>query len=146
MIDIVGSGFVGMHLRHFELAGKERYVATHQFISHLDREVDGAGVSDSLIFAESIAAAAMLRLPPTTFLCLLRGTVEPPRGAAGHGELRIDLAAAGDWSVNAKLQCGHPTEDLKVFFVRTKREGVNLHRVFSDGRLVLRERVRGGKQ
>src|SRR4030081_1279879 len=118
-----------MHLRHFEFAGEERHVTTHQLVSHLDRKIDGARVRDAFVFAKRIAAAALIGLPPTTLLCLLRFAIELPRAATRHSELRIDLAAAGDWPIHAKIQPGNPTKDLKVFLVGTEREGRDLNRI-----------------
>src|SRR6267143_1693306 len=131
MVYIVRTRFVRMHLRHFELASEERHVATHQFIPHLDCEIDGTRVGDALVFAQSIAAATLIGLPPTTLLGLLRVAIKlHPRSDAGNGELRIELAATSDWSINAKLQLRNPTKDLKIFLVRTERESRDLNRVF----------------
>src|SRR5438477_1801200 len=127
MVHIVGTSFIGMHLRDFELAGEERGVAARQFISHLDRESDRAGVGGSFVLAEGITAAAILDLPPMTCAGLLGFAIKFPRAGAGRRELRVYLAAAGDWSIDAQDQSGHPTKDLEIFFVRAKREGGDLN-------------------
>src|SRR6266404_4317589 len=146
MVYVVWTGFVRMHLRDFELAGEERGVAARQFISHLDREIDRAGVSGSFVLAERIAAAAIFDLPPVTCAGLLCFAIKLPRATPGRRELCINLAAAGDWSIDAQVQFGHPTKDLKIFFVRTERESRDLNRVFSNRRLVLGSRVPGGEE
>src|SRR3982075_4028849 len=141
MIHKVRTSFAGRHLLRFQLAGEERGVAARQFISHLDREIDRAGVSGSFVLAERIAAAAIFDLPPMTCTGLLCFAIKLPRATPGRGKLRINLAAAGDWSIDAQVQFGHPTKDLKILFVRTEREGRDLNRVFSNRRLVLGSRV-----
>src|SRR5437588_13089100 len=123
MVYIVWTGFVGMHFRDFELAGKESCVAARQFISHLDREIDWAGVSNSFVLAERVTSAAIFNLPPTTCADLFGFAIELPRHAAGCRELRVDLTAAGDWSIDAQIQPRHPTKDLEIFFVRAERKG-----------------------
>src|SRR5205085_4169742 len=128
-----------MHLRDLEFAREERRVAAHQFVSHLDREIDRPGVGDSFVFAERIASAAILDLPPMACAGLFRLAIEFPRHPAGRGELGINLAAAGDWSIDAQVQFWDPTKNLKIFFVRTQRESCYLDRVFLNGRLILRE-------
>src|SRR5437588_130175 len=128
-----------MHLRDLEFAGKERRVAAHQFISHLDREIDRSGVGGSFVFAERIASAAILDLPPMAGAGLFRFAIKFPRNAARRVELSIDLTAAGDWSIDAQVQFGDPTKNLKIFFVRTQRESCYLNRVFLNRRLILRE-------
>src|SRR5439155_15511589 len=130
VVHIVRAGLVGVHLRNFCLAREERHLAAHQFIPHLDRKTDGPGVSETFVFRNAIAAAAF-RLPPVAFLRLLRLAIElHPCAGAGHSEFRIELAAASDRPINAKLHFRHPTEGLEIAFVRTKRESRNLHRVF----------------
>src|SRR5260370_11771059 len=143
MVYIVRTRFVRMHLRHFELASEERHVTTHQLVSHLDREIDGTRVRDAFVFAQSIAAATLIGLPPTTLLCLLLGAVElHPRPDAGNVEFGIELAATSDWSINAKLQLRNPTKDLKILLVGTDGESSDLHRVFRNRRLIfLRSRL-----
>src|SRR6266850_25698 len=147
MVYIIRSRFIRMHLRHFEFAGEERHVTTHQLVSHLNREIDGPGVGDAFVFRNAIAAAALIGLPPTTLLCLLRVAVElHPWPDAGNVEFGIELATAGDWSINAKVQPGNPTKDLKVFLVGTERESRDLYRIFGDCRLVLGGRIYSRQQ
>ena len=117
MIYIIRTGFIRMHFRNFEFPGEKRHVAAHQFISHLDCESDRAGVSDSFILAQRVAATTIFNLPPMTCAGLLRLAIELPRAAAGHIEFCIDLAATGDWSIDTQVQFGHPTKDLEIFFV-----------------------------
>src|SRR5438874_1881431 len=116
-----------MHLRDFELAGEKRCVPSRQLISHLDGEVNRAGVSDSFVFAERVTPAAIFNLPPTTCANLFRLAIKFPSGRAGGSELGIDLAATRDWSIYAQCQSRHPTKDLEIFFVRAERERSNLH-------------------
>src|SRR5260370_28194125 len=127
-----------MELRNFKLAVKERKVAAHQFISHFDREVDRPGIGDAFVFPKGIAAATLVGLPPMARAGFLSFAIELPRAATGHSELCIDLAATGNRSINAQMQFGHPTAGFEISFVRTERESGDLHRVFGDGRLVLR--------
>src|SRR6266550_3646211 len=101
-----------MHLRDFEFAGKERCVAAHQFISHLDRKTNRARVGGSFVFAERIATATTLDLPPMTGAALFGLAIKLPGASAGRRELRINLAAAGDWSIDAQVQLRHPTKDF----------------------------------
>src|ERR1041384_5287144 len=117
-----------MHLRDFELAGKESCVAARQFVSHLDREIYRPGVSDSFVFAERIASAAIFDLPPAAGADLLSLASEFPRNGARRGEIRVNLAATGDWSIDAKSQARYPTKDLEILFVRTQRESCYLDR------------------
>src|SRR5882672_943378 len=74
------------------------------------------------------------------FVGLLRFAIELPP-AAWHGELGINLAAAGNRSINAKLQSGHPTKGLEIPFIRTQSESRDLYRIFGDCRLVLGGRI-----
>src|SRR5438132_923081 len=105
VVYIVRTRFIGMHLRHFELAGEECYVATQQFISHFDCEINRARISEAFVFAQSIAATTLIGLPPTAFLSFLRSAIKlHPRPDAGNSEFGIELAATGNWSINAQLQ------------------------------------------
>src|SRR6266403_337518 len=74
VVYVVRAGLVGMDLRDFHLAGEKCHVAAHQFIPHLDRAVDRAGVGNAFVFRNAVAAAAF-RLPPITFLRLLGLTI-----------------------------------------------------------------------
>src|SRR6266568_2799137 len=127
-----------MHLGDFELAGKESRVASRQFISHLDGEIHWAGVSNSPVLAERVTPAAIFNLPPMTRTDLFGLAIEFPRHTAGRGKLCVDLTAAGDWSIDAQIQSRHPAKNLEILFVRTEREGGDLHGVFLNRRLILR--------
>jgi len=71
-------------------------------------------------------------------LCL---AVKLPRAGAGRRELRINLAAAGDWSIHSQAQTRHPTKYFEIFLVRAERERGYLHRIFLDRRLILGRRA-----
>src|SRR6266550_2875838 len=104
MIYVVGSRLVGMDLPHFHFAGEERHVTAHQFISHLDREVDRTGIRNAFIFGNAIAAATLVGLPPMAGLRLLSRAIKLyPRSHAGHREFRIELAAAGNRTIDAQV-------------------------------------------
>src|SRR5260221_12177866 len=126
-----------MLLGDLELAGEERCVAAHQFISHLYRKSNRAGVGGSFVFAERIATAATLDLPPMTGAGLFCLAIKLPGASAGRRELCINLAATRYWSIDAQVQSRHPTKDFEIFFVRAERESGYLHRVFLNRRLIL---------
>src|SRR5207253_4850938 len=102
------------------LAREERHVAAGQLVPHLDREIDRPGVGDAFVFRNAVTAAA-LGFPPEAFLDLVCLAIElHPSATAGHSEFHIELAATGNWPINAKLQARHPTEGLEISFVRTQ--------------------------
>src|SRR3977135_4066926 len=127
MVHIVWTSLVRMDLRDFEFPREESRGAAHQFISHLNREIDRTRVSSSFILTERVAPPAIFNLPPMTCAGLLGFAIKLPRATSGYSELSVDLAAAGDRPIDPQVQFGHPTKDLKIFFVRAERECGNLH-------------------
>jgi len=65
--------------------------------------------------------------------------IKLPWAGAGRGELCINLAAAGDWPIDAQVQPGHPTKNLEIFFVRAECESGHLHGILLNRRLILGE-------
>lgn len=134
-VDCLGAGFVGVGLRCFHSAGEERRVGAGQLVPQLDGKVHRAGVGAALVFGNVVAAA--FRLQPTALLRLFGVAVKLYPGPGGRlREVNVELAAAGDGTIDAIRDLGHPAPVVVVFFVDVECVSGDLDRVFGDGGLI----------
>lgn len=129
------TSLVGMRFCDFHLAREERCIGALEFVAHLDCEGDRTGVSAALRFGN--LAAAAFSFPPVAFFDVAGVAVKLHPWASREIVLNVELAAAGDWTIHAKLHQRHPTPNVVVTFVDVESERRDLNRVFGDGRLVL---------
>ena len=83
-----------MKLVDFELAGKESFVSSFQFVLEIDLKSGNPGFDRSLLILDIVAVHAALGVPPVAFFGLVRVAIEMHPGFSGRqSEINRKLTA-----------------------------------------------------